>query len=382
MTLPGRDAGIAADERAHPGGGDATGLLRAANMLIRNRRPLILLPLVTGGVAAALALASPRSYEAAASFVPNGAGEGASAQIGSIAAQLGMSLVTSQPGQSPAFYGELLQTRGILHDAVQTRYRVRDGSRVVTGNLVHFYGLDDPDTAPAAGPSPAEAAIEALKRSVSTSVSPETGVVQVKVVAEQPALAEAIAGRLIALTEDFDQNKRRTQASARRVFSEARLNESRAELRAAEGRLQGFVSHNRMFSQSALQMLEYNRLQQELLLRQQVYAALAQAYEQARIDEVKNTPVITVLESPQGAARPLSRGVVPQTGFGVLLGLAIAISLALVREKARLAASTRSPELDEFVRLRAQVPRPLRWLVPRGRVAPETGNGRPAAGVP
>jgi uncharacterized protein involved in exopolysaccharide biosynthesis len=359
----------------YPPADEPTGLIQAANIALRNRALLVGLPLVLGLLAAVLAMMQPRTWEVRASFVPNGANDAGSGQLGSIAAQLGMNLVTSQPGQSPAFYGELLQTRDLLQEAVDTEYRVREGGRVVRGNLVQLYGLDAAD-AGGGGMSPREQAVEVLKNSLNTQVNPETGVVEVKVVADRPALAEAIARRLIALTEDFDQNKRRTQASARRVFAEARFNEARDALRAVEGRMEGFVSRNRMFSQSPLQMLEFNRVKQELELRQQVYAALAQSYEQARIDEVRNTPVITVLETPEGAARRVSRGTVLQAIFGAFMGFVLAVVIALVRDKARRAASTRSPELDEFERLRAQTARPLRWLIPRPR--PTAGaNGKP-----
>lgn len=351
-----------------------TGFLQLANVALRNRVLLILLPVACGLLAAVLTLMQPHAYEVRASFVPNGSSGGDGGQLGSLAAQLGMNLVTSQPGQSPAFYSELLGTRDILLEAVETDYRFRDGGREVRGNLMTLYGLGgEPGGAAAAR----ERAIRLLHGNVSSDVNPETGVVEVKVVSDRPALAEAIARRLIALTEDFDQNKRRTQASARRVFAQARFNEARTALRGMEGRIEYFVSHNRLFAQVPLQLLEYNRLQQELLLRQQVYAGLAQAYEQARIDEVRNTPVITVIETPEGAARRMPRGTVLQAMFGALVGLVLAIGLALVREKARLAARSRSEELDEYVRLRAQVARPLRWLVPGGRVG--AGGRTPGA---
>jgi len=358
---------------APPAAGEPTGLLQAANIALRNRWLLVCLPLALGVLMAGLTRLQPRTWEVRASFVPNGSNDAQGGQLGNIAAQLGMSLATSQPGQSPAFYAELLRTRDLLQEAVDTEYRLREDGRMVRGNLVRLYGLEG-----AGGSlSPRERAVETLRGNLSTNVDIETGVVEVKVAADRPALAEGIARRLIALTEDFDQNKRRTQASARRKFAEARFNEARDQLRAVEARMEGFVSHNRMFSQSPLQMLEFNRVQQELQLRQQVYAALAQSYEQARIDEVRNTPVITVLETPEGAARRVARGTVLQGIFGALVGFVLAVVIALLRDKARLAASTRTPELEEFERLRAATAPPLRWLIPRPR--PRAGaNGRPA----
>jgi uncharacterized protein involved in exopolysaccharide biosynthesis len=338
---------------------DGVPLLQVANLAIRSRYYFVVLPLLCALVLGGWAYTRPRSYEARASFVPNGAGSGAGGQLGSLAAQLGMNLVTTQPGQSPAFYGELLQTRDILRDAVETPYAV-GGSRATLRQRYQQAG----------GSSDLNDAIEWLRASLKTEVSPETGVVEVRVRAGAPELAEAVAARLIQLTEDFDQNKRHTQASARRIFAQARLEESRAALHAAEARLTDYVAHNRLYAQSPLQTIEFGKLQQDLLLRQQVFAALSQSYEQARIDEVRDTPVITELETPAGAARPIPRGVVLQVLFGLLLGAVIALVLALLREKARLAAASRSAELDEFRTLRAGMARDLK------RVVPWPGRGR------
>jgi hypothetical protein len=79
-----------------------------------------------------------------------------------------------------------------------------------------------------------------------------------------------------------------------------------------------------------------------------------------------------VLESPLGAARPISRGVVLQAIFGMLVGMVAALVLALFREKARLASDSRSAELDEFRALRAQAVGEWRRVLPWRR-----GGGDP-----
>src|SRR5690606_39983998 len=42
-------------------------------------------------------------------------------------------------------------------------------------------------------------------------------------------------------------------------------------------------------------------------IRQEVYRTLAQAYEEARIQEVRNTPVLTIVDPPEGSALPAIR---------------------------------------------------------------------------
>jgi len=372
MTVPTdrHDSFPAPGAPAAAGGEPTLSFFQLANVLIRNRFLMLGLPLAMAVLLAGLALRQPRLYQANASFVPNGAAD-AGSQLSSIAAQLGLNIASGQPGQSPAFYSELLVSRDILREAVQTTYAVRTGRGVERGTLVHFFGLDDP-AAPvsrAPGHTPLDLAIKQLQDAIGTHVSLETGVVQVNVATERPALSEAILARLIALTQEFDLTKRRTQASARRHFAEERANEARADLADAQARLEGFVAHNRQFQSSALQMLEQGQLQQEMMLRQQVYTALVQTYEQARIDEVRNTPVITVLESPAGSAAPRSRGTLGRAIVGLVLGAILAAFLALLREAARTARRARDADFEEFLALR-------RSLVPWPRRRAAAGNGR------
>ncbi|MFL5538546.1 MAG: Wzz/FepE/Etk N-terminal domain-containing protein [Longimicrobiaceae bacterium] len=357
----------AAPARAEP----TLSFFQLANVLIRNRFLMVGLPLAFAALMAGMAMRQPRLYTASASFVPNGTAD-AGSQLSSIAAQLGLNVAGGQPGQSPAFYSELLVSRDILRAAVETVYTVRTDRGVERGNLVHFFGLDDPAAAAPAAPGQGatQQAIEALKGSVNAHVSLETGVVQVTVDTERPALSEAILARLIALTQEFDLTKRRTQASARRKFAEERVAAARADLADTQARLEGFIAHNRAFQSSALQLLEQGKLQQEMLMKQQVYSALSQTYEQARIDEVRNTPVITVLETPAGSATPRGRGTVGRAVVGLVLGAILAAFIALLREAGRSARRARDADFEEFLALR-------RSLVPWPRRRPAAaGNGR------
>src|SRR5688500_16906185 len=348
--------------------------LQFTNILIRNRYLVVALPLLLGTFAVVTTMRQPRAYQARASFIPNAGSEQSGAQFNAVAAQLGINFNTSQPGASPAFYGQLLTTRGILRDAVQSTYEIQvDGERR-RGNLVQFYGLDTPEAVAAAGEPPGEAAMGQLEGSLETEVDIETGIVRVTVGAPHPALAEAIAARMIDLTQDFDLNKRRTQASARRQFAQERLRESQQALRVAEGALGGFVASNRLFQHSPTLLLRHAKLSQEVELRQQVYVALAQSYEQARMDEIRNTPVITVLETPAGTAEPQARGTIAQGMFGAFVGLILAVVFSLIREQLRTARASGDEEFEEFTSLRRAAWGDLRRMVPglRGRARSPT----------
>jgi uncharacterized protein involved in exopolysaccharide biosynthesis len=95
-------------------------------------------------------------------------------------------------------------------------------------------------------------------------------------------------------------------------------------------------------------------------IRQAVVSALAQNYEQARIDEVRDIPVITIVEEPSPPALPdprmlLLRGVLALVA-GALLGALIAFFLAYVRAS----RSDTADELDEFRRLKRAAAQDIR----------------------
>jgi uncharacterized protein involved in exopolysaccharide biosynthesis len=138
---------------------------------------------------------------------------------------------------------------------------------------------------------------------------------------------------------------RQSQASAERKFTEARLAEGAEELRIAENRLQGFLQGNREFGGSPALGFERDRLNREVAMRQQIYTSLAQAYEQAKIDEVRESPVITVLNPPIEPARPDPRGLVSRGLAGIVLGGMLGIFFALLRT---YLARTRELDPDDF----------------------------------
>jgi uncharacterized protein involved in exopolysaccharide biosynthesis len=65
---------------------------------------------------------------------------------------------------------------------------------------------------------------------------------------------------------------------------------------------------------------EHGRLMREVSMRQSMFMSLAQAYAQARMESIRNTPVITIVERPSVPAKPNPRGTVMWAVLGTLLG--------------------------------------------------------------
>jgi uncharacterized protein involved in exopolysaccharide biosynthesis len=191
-------------------------------------------------------------------------------------------------------------------------------------------------------------AIQSLEQNLETTVDATSGVVELRATATDPALALMINQRVLDLVNQFNLHTRQSQAAMERRFTEGRLEEVRGDLREAEDRQQRFLQRNRDYQNSPELLFQSERLQREVEFRQQLYTVLAESYERAKIDEVRDTPVITVVERPELPARPDRRGLLKWGLVSLILGLILGSILALIREAL---ARTRSDEPAEYAEL-------------------------------
>ena len=295
------------------------------DFLLRHRRLVLGTGLIAFLLVGLTTFLRSRTYTSTARFMPQ-ASEGALARLSGLAATFGVAVPPTEAGSSPAFYAELLQSRDVMRRTVETPYAFATPNDSARGTLVELFETR--------GDTPGrrrDAAAEELLDNIDVSVSRETGTVGLEVTTPWPELSQQVAARMIQLVSDFNLNRRQTKAGAERRFVEARLTEARDTLRASEARLQGFLQRNREYRNSPPLQFEFDRLEREVLMRQQVYTSLAQSYEAARIDEVRNTPVITVMEPPDLPARPDPRLALIKGVLAGLLGLGLGALLAAVR---------------------------------------------------
>lgn len=297
-----------------PAGQPEITLLDFLVTLRRRWRVVVWLPVSVSVVTALVSLVMRPAYTAYTSFVPEA---GASAKLPSslagLAGEFGLSL-GGDASRSPRFYADVLKSRELLERALQARYldpRSTTGDSTRLLELLHIRGRTGLDSM--------YNGVRALSKRVGTRVDVQTGVVRLSVESRYPALAAAIANRMVDYLNEFNTNKRQSQARERRRFVEQRITEAETELRSSEGDLRGFYERNRTWQQSPQLMFEEGRLRRQLDIRQEVYLTLKREFETARIEEVNDTPVITVIDP---AITPQKRSS-PQRKMMVLLALVV-----------------------------------------------------------
>ena len=315
--------------------------LRLVNALLRQWRWMIGGALALATIATAYAGLRPARYTSTAAIIPQARKDASS--LSGLASQLGLALPMSEGGtQQPAFYVEALTSGEILRRVASSPLPPKTLEEPGQRTLTDFYEGDERNKAVAL-----ERTVVRMRKLIGVSLSAKTGIVYTSVTAPSPQLAQAINRALLAQVDSFNRANRRGQAGAERQFAEARV---------AENRLENFLEVNRQYRNSPVLTFEQDRLARDVSTKQQLYTTLVQTYEQARVQEVRDTPVFSVLEAPTFPPRADSRHFIRNGSVALLLGAMLGFLLGVV-----VTASKHSPEfysdLEEFRQLKGALGR-------------------------
>ena len=310
------------------GGGIDTGLLDYAWVLSRHRRTILGIAAVAAILTLVISFLLPTRWTAEAGFIPE---TSTSIQlptgINAIAGELGFSLPSGDPTSSPDFYAAVTESRSLLEQTLMTRFRVPGAAASDSAPLIDILGIENDDPR-----QRMEDGVQWMQDHSSSKVDAKTGVISLEAELPDPDLAASVVSRMVALLNEFNQRTRNQRARERRRFTESRTADAQRDLTAAEDDLRAFLVRNRSFDNSPQLLFEHQRLDRQVQIRQDVYQTLRREYEVARIDEVNNTPVLTVVDSPTPPAKPSSPRRVRMTLVALVLGLLVGATYAFVRE--------------------------------------------------
>jgi uncharacterized protein involved in exopolysaccharide biosynthesis len=326
---------------------------------ILRQRWRILRYMLAGGVLAILpVLFQKLTYTATTSFVPQVL-DSQPSDLRSLAGQFGVSLGGGgSSAQSPQFYADLLRSPVIL------RAIAADSFPVVEDRAPRKPFLDLMNVSGDSYNQRLEQGTQVLRQLMSAGVARETGVLTLAVTTQWPSVSAAIANEAVDGVNAFNLSTRKSQAVEERRFTEARLAEARVVLRDAEDRLQSFLQRNRQLQNSAELSFERDRLQREVSLQQEIVGSLAKSYEEVRIREVRDVPVITVIERASAPTRPNPRGRVKRALLGMLLGGLFGVILALSARMLQQKRIAGDPDSDAFFAVVSEFREDLRRLLP------------------
>jgi len=330
--------------------------------LVRRWRLSAGLPLACGIAVAALSFLIPATYTASTTFTPDVGVNNPASVLGGLANLAGQFGLPGLAGSnsSPEFFAAVLKSRELLKATLLWRFRNRLSTPPdSTLRLIDLLGVN--------GSTETERlniGLRLLDKLVSTHIDKRTNIVTLSFEGRPAGLAADVANQMVALLNQFNLESRQTQSREQRRLIGARLAEAERELHGAETEHLRFLQKNRRYQDSPLLTFEANRLERQIQLRQEIYTTLSREYEEARIAEVRDTPVLTIIDPavpPDKKSHPKRRLIV---FLAMLVGGAGAASLAYLGEFKR-AVKGRRRDVQDFSDAWNQASGEMRQLLTR-----------------
>lgn len=227
----------------------------------------------------------PNQYRSTASILPSGPQD----KMAELKALAGFGGLMASNENSSELFPVICRSNAITDEILSRTFSVADDDRQKSLTLSQYFDQDNQDKLR-----------RALHGVVTVSADKKTGVISISAETEYPALSQAIVSAFISELEDFNLNKRRSQAKDNAVYLSREVEKARTELAAAEDSLEALQAANRNWygATSPDLMKSLARLQRQVEIQTKKYLFLTQEYEIARLDIQKDVPIVRILDHP------------------------------------------------------------------------------------
>lgn len=257
-----------------------------------------LIAYVTGGVAALaliISLLLPSYYRSTATLLP----ETEKSKLGSLGGLTDLASLAGinvAEGSMVKLYPTIIKSEAVLKNVIYTQYRsvrLKDSA-----NLIQLFEIDEktPELT-------YETALRSFREQLDVFMDNKTNVVTISIDTKEPQLSADIINRVTLELDRFIRTKRKTNASEQRKWIEARLSEVKSDLARSENTLKEFREKNRRVLDSPQLLLEQERLIREVQINSTLYTELKKQFEIVKIEEIKNIPIINIMDAGSAAAK-------------------------------------------------------------------------------
>lgn len=260
----------------------------------------------------------PRKFEARASFIGVGSSRLTLASnlggLAAIAGQFGIAgLGGADASLSPYFYAELIKADTILRQLANVQVPDSADPSAPKKPLRALLKIG--------GKSYADSMYRAARRlrgMLVVDLQTRTGIVKFTFTTRRPYIAAVAADTLLGLVNGFVGRDLRTRAGATRRFLQDRITQIESERSLQQDRLRAFLETNREFRNSPTLAFRQAELQRDMDLKRDLYLSVARSLEEARMNEARDTPLLSVIDRPRMPTRPSSPN---SRANGVILAL-------------------------------------------------------------
>ncbi len=232
-------------------------------------------------------------YTSTVTILPDyGSKETSLSQLSGLASLAGVSVGGGTPTD---VYQNLLTSQAVLEPVIYAKYKTLKYPDSV--NLIQYFRIK-PDKNVSLALQKREMFLkeyEALtKAHLTTNIDRMTKILTVTAKMPEAALSADVVNNAVESLDNYIRTKRKSYASDQLLYIEKRMAQVNDSLRIAEDRLKDFREQNRVVVQSPELMLDQTRLSRNVDILSAVYLELSKQYELAKIDVIKDTPIVNV----------------------------------------------------------------------------------------
>jgi uncharacterized protein involved in exopolysaccharide biosynthesis len=231
-------------------------------------------------------------YEASISVLPE-TQKTALSNLGTLAALSGL----QSEGGSTEIYERMLKSDYVLQKVVYAKFYSQKYQDSL--NLLDYFKIDRPKNFPEELSERARYVIfksSFLQNILLTEVEKSTKILKIVVTMPEAKLAADVANKFGEALDEFVRLRRKSQASEQRYYIEKRLSEVKDSLTVAEEEYKQFRERNRNIVNSPQLLLEEGRYRRRIEIMQAVFIELNKQREIAKIDEIKDAPIVRIME--------------------------------------------------------------------------------------
>jgi len=295
-------------------------------------------------------------YTSTAKIISSSSGGGMSQAVG-LAAQFGIVMPAGQ-SETKWVYPEIIKSRTLARAVLKQKFDTNEFGPQKNLLQILTYGNNDPQF----GLDTLEImAVDNLLAMIDISENIQTAILTLNINASEPIFARDLNQVFIEELDTHQRKYNKAITSDTKQFIEERILDTEDELMAAEEDLKVFMDRNRRIENSPALQLEKQRLGREVTVLTGVFTTLKQQLETTKIEEVKESDYVIVLDPPETAlyySKPKKRGMVILAG---ILGIAFGVAIGFFREYLGNSKDEQDGKMNE---IKSQLVKNIKELVP------------------
>ncbi len=239
-------------------------------------------------------------------------------QFQSLALNLGLNELNNEQNFN---ISDVVKSRLIANKSVIKKVKMKNGNKV---SLVELWEINKPSflssfyNTQTDSTFVIEKAIKKFSEHVKVSEDRISGLIKIQTTFQDPYVSAGIANYIGSQVEEYIQKENSAQSKKEKLFIMDRLLIVKNELENAEKELKYFKERNRGYEDSPELFMLFSQLFRETEAKKQVYMTLQQQLELARIEEVKQSPILHILDK---AVPPINKSSPRRALFLFISGL-------------------------------------------------------------